>query len=105
MNHAAATTPPADDNHMTSVRGMLIEQMRALRTASAEQLASESERARSVALVAQAITSAARVEVDYMRNCPDADQQVPFLQARTQPMLPPAVTHPFPGSLVHRTQG
>ena len=102
MNATAITTPPAaDDNHMSSVRAMLIEQMRALRSAPPDQLATEAERARSVALVANAITSAARIEVEYVRTCPDPDTPVAFLQ----PKPLPAVTHPRPGSLVHRLQG
>lgn len=99
---------PADDNHMSSVRGMLIEQMRALRSASPSQLAIEADRARSIALVAQAITSAARVEVEYVRSCTDTDQKVAFLQSDATAPAPaptPAVSYPFPGQLVHRIQG
>lgn len=110
MNNITTTTAPAnttpaqaDDNHMSSVRGMLIEQMRALRSATTpDQLTMESERAKSVALVAQAITSAARVEVEYVRTCTDEDKQVAFLQPQDEPAQPPAVTYPAPDRLVHR---
>ena len=97
---AAMAAAPADENHMSSVRGMLIEQMRALRSAPPEQLATESERARSVALVAQAITSAARVEVQYAEVANRDESPVPFLQTQVH-----RVSSPMPGTTRHRLLG
>lgn len=107
MTHAMTTTAPdpTDDNHMDSVRRMLIDQMRALRNASTpEALQQESTRAKSVALVAQAVTAVSRLEVDYA-NTTGSSATVPFLEPQGNGAAAnPAITH-SPGRMVHRLRG
>lgn len=103
-----ATLDAPDENHMSSVRRMLVDQMRALRAAStADALLMETARAKSVALVAQAITGAARVEVDYAASS-GSNSTVPFLEQQPAGIIthgtPPNITH-SPGRMVHRIRG
>lgn len=107
MTHAMTTTAPdtTDDNHMDSVRRMLIDQMRALRNAgSPEALQQEGARARSVALIAQAVTAAARVEVDYA-NTTGSSATVPFLEPQDNGAAATPATAHSPGRMVHRIRG
>ena len=98
--HADPTTDTpgpdaADDNHISSVRRMLIDQMRALRNAnSPEALQQENARAKSVALVAQAVTGVARVELDYAKKIYASKVKLPFLEHRTGPAAPTAPSAP-----------
>ena len=106
MTHDATTlthqTP--DANHMDSVRRMLIDQMRALRSANTpETLRMETDRAKSVALVAQAITGAARVEADYAGSV-GSNSSVSFLEQPPAQITAPDLTN-SPGRMVHRIRG
>lgn len=106
MTHPMTTsTPdPANANHIDSVRRMLIETMRDVRNASGpEALRMETERAKSVALVAQAVTTLSRLEVDYTHTT-GSSATVPFLEPQGQGGANPAITH-HPGRMVHRLRG
>lgn len=57
----------SEENHISTVRALMIEQLRALRTATpGEALETELKRAKGVAEVAQTIVNSAKVEVDYL---------------------------------------
>lgn len=64
MTNDTPNTPP-DDNHVSTVRRMLIEQMRDLRSAKPDALQNEMSRARAIAATAKAVTELAKVEADY----------------------------------------
>lgn len=73
-----------EDNHINTVRALLIEQMRALRSAKpGEQLVAELERARGVSGVAQTIIASAKVEVEYLTATDQGDS--PFLKTEEGP--------------------
>ena len=56
-----------DDNHISTVRALMIEQLRALRTANpGAELDVELKRAKGVSEVAQTIINSAKVEVDFL---------------------------------------
>lgn len=56
-----------DDNHISTVRALMIEQLRALRTAApGADLEVELKRAKGVSEVAQTIINSAKVEVDFL---------------------------------------
>lgn len=100
------------ENHISSVRRMLLEQMRDLRTAKTpDALRLEAERARSVALVAQGITSVSRLEMEHAKHAYEIGAcksgKVPFLRTDlpsddTAPQPTPA----WPGTTTtHRLNG
>lgn len=61
--------PTATDPHINQVRSLLLEQLRALRTAPAgDQLAEELKRAKAVSEVSQTLINSAKVEVEYLRQ-------------------------------------
>lgn len=98
------TTPEPtqfDNNHVTSVRSMLIEQMRAVRTATtAEALKMEVDKSRSISTLANAVTEMARVEADYAKT--SGVSLVPFLESESTQATGMSNTHATPTGLVHR---
>jgi hypothetical protein len=118
--------PPAELDHISTLRRHMLDQLRALRTAPrGEELSLEIRRAKAVSEVAQTLINAARVEVDYVNAVrgatesaflqePDASKP-PALPSRPQSALPsadtarlggPAADHPWRGgSTVHKLKG
>lgn len=95
--------------HIEEVRQLMLEQLRALRTASAgEALAQELKRSKGVSELSATIIDSARVEVEYLRVI-QGDGEVPFLtapDAGAAPVLPkPDSGQPWPTSVVHRLKG
>lgn len=73
--------PEQEENHINTVRALLIDQLRALRTAEPGQaLEAELKRAKGVSDVAQAIVNSAKVEVDYLAATNQGDSS--FLQIK-----------------------
>jgi hypothetical protein len=84
--------------HISDVRSMLLDQLRALRAVPVAGLAEEIRRAKSVSEVAQTIVNTARVEVDYIQAVRGASDSS-FLQApdeATVPKLPASPQSPLP---------
>lgn len=91
---------PSDD-HITTLRRHMMDQLKALRAAPpGEALAEELKRAKGVSEVAQGLINAARVEVDYIKAT-NGNGESAFLQMRKQNQLPP---WPF-GTTQHRLEG
>jgi hypothetical protein len=68
----------ADSNHISTVRKHLLDQMKALRGASPENLEREIGRSKGVAELAQAVVNTAKVEVDYLKAT--GQTSTPFLE-------------------------
>jgi hypothetical protein len=108
--------PEDMNNHINTVRALMLEQLRALRTAPAgTELAEELKRSKGVSELSQTIINSARVEVDYLAVI-HGDGEVPFLAApdeegakpkeRKDPLLQgPSADHPWRTSVVHRLKG
>ena len=118
--------PPARPMHIADVRQMLLDQMRALRSASRRTLPLEIRRARGVAELGAVLVASARAEVEYIHAVRGASES-PFLQnpdeapspqipTKPQSALPapddparlggPAESHPWRGSITrHRLKG
>jgi len=54
-------------NSIDTVRGLMIDQLRALRSASPEQLQQELHRAKGVAELSQTLINSAKVEVEFLQ--------------------------------------
>ena len=92
-------TPAPDDNHVSAVRKMMVDQMRALRQAKTmDELDIETKRTRAISQIGSAIISMVRVEADYAHRSGTAGA-VGFLE---QPHTLTAVSSPLPGITVHR---
>lgn len=125
MTEAEQPQAPEQD-HISTVRRHMLDQLRALRTAPrGEELSLEIRRAKAVTEVAQTLINAARVEVDYVNAVRGAaestflqepdDAKTPRLPATPQSPLPNEDTprlsdsgsdHPWRGgSTVHRLKG
>lgn len=103
--------------HIGEVRSLMLEQLRALRTAPAgDALAQELKRAKGVSELSATIIDSARVEVEYLAVI-HGDGEVPFLtppEGSDQPALPkpianplesgPSANHPW-RSTVHKLKG
>jgi hypothetical protein len=108
--------PEDMNNHINTVRALMLEQLRALRTAPAgTELAEELKRSKGVSELSQTIINSARVEVDYLAVI-HGDGEVPFLAApdedgekpkdRKDPLLKgPGADHPWRTSVVHKLKG
>lgn len=98
MNHSPTTThQDKDDNHVSTVRSMLIEQIRAVRqAATGEDIKMEVEKSRAISSLANSVTELARVEVDYAKAS-NGNGTVSFLEAGEVP-----ATTATPTGLVHR---
>jgi hypothetical protein len=108
-------TNAEDDNHVSTVRKHLLDQMKALRGASSpEEIERELGRSKGVSELAQAVVNVAKVQVDYLKVT--GQGSTPFLDASTAPRLPNASgTHdvqrlPAPGNGItsitqHRLKG
>ncbi len=79
-----------EQNHISTVRAHMIDQLRALRAAKpGEELDAEIRRAKGVSDVAQTIINSAKVEVDYLQATGQAS--TPFLEVPPDaPYLPNA---------------
>lgn len=103
--------------HIAEVRSLMLEQLRALRSAPAgDALTQELKRAKGVSELSATIIDSARVEVEYLAVI-QGDGEVPFLaapDASNQLALPkpnanplddgPSANHPWRSS-VHRLKG
>jgi type 1 glutamine amidotransferase len=102
--------------HIIQVRQLMLEQLRALRTAAAgDDLATELKRSKGVSELASVMIDSARVEVEYLAVI-EGDGEVPFLAApddggAKKPSLPyapltagPSAGHPWSTS-VHKLKG
>jgi hypothetical protein len=102
--------------HIIQVRQLMLEQLRALRTAAAgDDLATELKRSKGVSELASVMIDSARVEVQYLAVI-EGDGEVPFLAAPDdaggkKPSLPfdplsagPTADHPWRSS-VHKLKG
>lgn len=68
------------DNHIDTVRGLLIEQMKAMRSAATgEALADEIKRAKGLGELAQVLVNSAKVEIEYLNATNQSS--APFLEA------------------------
>ncbi len=83
------STETNDDNHVSTVRQILLDQMRALRAAPPEDVERELGRSKGVAELAQAVVNTAKVEVDYVKAT--GQGRTPFLEP---PIVPPALPAP-----------
>jgi hypothetical protein len=102
--------------HIIEVRQLMLEQLRALRSAPAgEALVTELKRSKGVSELASVMIDSARVEVEYLAVI-EGDGEVPFLAvpddgAAAKPSLPldpltamPSADHPWRSS-VHKLKG
>lgn len=86
------TTETQDENHVSTVRQILLDQMRALRAAGPEEVEQELGRAKGVAELGQVMVNVARVEVDYVKAT--GQGRAPFFETGSHPALPgPSGTH------------
>lgn len=99
-----------DPNHISTLRRHLLDQVKALRAAGAEDVQREIDRSKAVAELAQAVVATAKVEVDYLKATNQTS--TPFLEAPPdQPYLPEAAgTQGLPRNGItsvvrHRLQG
>jgi hypothetical protein len=74
-----AANSPQDSNHISTLRRHLLDQVRALRSASStEEVQREIDRSKAVAELAQAVVNTAKVEVDYLKIT--GQPSTPFLE-------------------------
>ena len=77
-------TPTTDENpHITEVRRIMMEQLRALRNADKNSINDELSRSKAVSELSQTLINSAKVEIDYLKET--GQQQSKFLE------LPPEV--------------
>lgn len=91
MSDDIQVTEPERNEDMTAVRRLMMEQLRALRSAApGEQLAQELKRSKGVSELSATIIDSARVEVQYLQVI-HGDGEVPFLAPpdAATPRLPP----------------
>lgn len=81
------TGNPKNEEHISDVRALLIEQLRILKNAPTEKVAEEIKRARSMSELAQVIVNSAKVEVEYIEAIKGASESA-FLQEREREHLP-----------------
>lgn len=86
-------TDETRSNHISDVRNMLMDQLRALRAASPEKLAEEIRRSKAINETAQTIVNTARVEVDYIQAI-KGGASAPFIEAEDEPRAPRIPTTP-----------
>ena len=72
-------------NHISTVRQHLLDQMAALRSAPAEQVKVELERAKGISELAQVAVNTAKVEVDYL--VATEQTAAPFFDSSDQPRI------------------
>lgn len=84
--------------HISDLRAILMEQLRAVRTASPKELGRELRRAKGVSELAQVVVNTARAEVAYIEAVRGASDS-PFLQAPDEehsPEVPARPQSPLP---------
>lgn len=87
----------ADDlNTINTVRALMIEQLRALRSASPEQLAHELQRSKGMAELTQTLVNSAKVEVEYLVATGQTEGGSGFLAIEAP--KPGTTTRPGPGN-------
>lgn len=77
MTTTATTTAPAP--HISDIRTIMAEQLRALRNASPDALESELKRSKAVSELSQTMINSAKVEIDFLQVTKQGHS--PFLQA------------------------
>jgi len=77
------TTPATDNPHITEVRRIMMEQLRALRSADKNNIDNELARSKAVSELSQTLINSAKVEIEYLRET--GQEQSKFLE------LPPEV--------------
>jgi hypothetical protein len=77
MTTEATTTAP----HISDIRTIMAEQLRALRSASPAELESELKRSKAVSELSQTMINSAKVEIDYLQAT--KQRHSPFLEAPT----------------------
>lgn len=87
------TEIPSNQEHISDVRALLIEQLRTLKSAPLDKVAEEIKRARSMSELAQVIVNSAKVEVEYIEAVKGASEST-FLQEREQEHVPRIPTTP-----------
>jgi hypothetical protein len=86
---AAHAQPGEEPNHISTLRRHLLDQVKALRAAGAEDVQREIDRSKAVAELAQAVVNTAKVEVDYLKATNQTS--TPFLEVPPdRPYLPDA---------------
>ena len=87
------TTDTEQPNHISTVRALMIEQIRAIRTAKqGDDLDAEIRRAKGISELSQTIINSAKVEVEYLAATGQAS--TPFLDVSPDaPYLPGAGSH------------
>jgi len=95
MTTETATTTP----HLTDIRAIMLEQMKALRNATPEDVEVELKRSKGVNELSQTMINSAKVEIDYLRVTKQSQSQflhtadnTPALAA-PQPQNPPAIAN------------
>jgi hypothetical protein len=83
---------------MNTVRALMIEQLRALKGASPEQLKTELQRAKGMAEVTQTLVNSAKVEVDFLVATKQESAGLPFLGIEGESPMPSTTTRPGPGN-------
>ena len=80
MTTEATTT--ASGTHISDIRVIMAEQLRALRSASPETLESELKRSKAVSELSQTMINSAKVEIDYLQVT--KQEHSPFLEVPPQ---------------------
>lgn len=83
-------------NTMNAVRGLMIDQLRALKNAPAADLATELQRAKAMAEVTQTLVASARVEVEFLVATKQEAAGSAFLGIEAE--KPGTTTTPGPGN-------
>lgn len=89
----SGTERPKNEEHISDVRALLIEQLRVLKSAPTDKVAEEIKRSRSMSELAQVIVNSAKVEVEYIEAVKGASEST-FLQEKEQERLPHIPTTP-----------
>lgn len=81
-------TTTAPGPHISDIRIIMAEQLRALRNATPEALESELKRSKAVSELSQTMINSAKVEIDYLEVT--KQDHSPFLKSPQSAITPPA---------------
>lgn len=83
---------------INTVRGLMIDQLRALRAASPETLAAELQRSKGMAELTQTLVNSAKVEVEFLVATKQEAAGSRFLGIEGDSPAPSTTTQPGPGN-------
>lgn len=87
-----------EQNTINTVRGLMIDQLRALRAASPESLAAELQRSKGMAELTQTLVNSAKVEVEFLVAMKQETAGSAFLGIEGESATPTTTTRPGPGN-------